>query len=287
MKKEIAEQISIFLLKKGFAVKSTKGCFDLLARKEEKLLLLKILQDANSINQDFVSEMKNIAGCINAIPLIIAEKSGKEMEDNVVYSRTGIFTLNRETFEEAINQKLPFIKSGKAGLAATLSGEKLRRLREENEMSLNYLSRKLGVSKRMVVNYEANISDISLPRALKLYGLFGAEVFDKVDIFSKMDKIVYQCLTDVGKKYADLGFEAIETKKSKFDVIAKNKKDIVLTTIGETFDKELNILSMLIDAENLLIFERRKPKIEIPRIAKEDFLGLENGKELIKIIKEF
>lgn len=287
MKKEIAEQISIFLLKKGFAVKSTKGCFDLLARKEEKLLLLKILQDANSINQDFVFEMKNIAGCINAIPLIIAEKSGKEMEDNVVYSRTGIFTLNRETFEEAINQKLPFIKSGKAGLAATLSGEKLRRLREENEMSLNYLSRKLGVSKRMVVNYEANISDISLPRALKLYGLFGAEVFDKVDIFSKMDKIVYQCLTDVGKKYADLGFEAIETKKSKFDVIAKNKKDIVLTTIGETFDKELNILSTLIDAENLLIFERRKPKIEIPLIAKGEFMELENGKELIKIIKEF
>lgn len=286
MKKNLLEETSLVLLREGFTIKNVKGCFDLLARKGEKIILIKVVLDANSLSQEAITEMKKIASCISSTPLIITEKSGNKLEDNIVYSRFGVFTVNKKTFQNALKQKLPFIKSGKAGLTTSIDGKKLKGKREEEEMSLKELSRKIGVSKRMITNYENN-SDVAIQKAWKLYNLFGTEIFNQIDIFSEMDKIIYSCVSDVGKKYSQLGFNAVEAKRNVFDIIAKKEKELILTTIGDSFNKEISSLSRLLDAESLIVFEKKKPKAEIPRIAKEEFLELEDGKELIKIIKEF
>ncbi len=287
MKSELLENTSIILLRKGFTVKNLNSCFDILARKEDKIILIKVNYDANSLSNESIKEINKIASCIEAVPLIIAEKSGSPLDDNVVYSRFGVFTVNLTTFENALNQELPFVKSSKAGLTTSLNGQKLRKLRENKGLSLNDLSKKLGVSRRMVYSYENENSDIVLNKAWKLYDLFGHEVFNQIDIFSQMNEIIYECISDVGKKYYDLGFKTIETKKSVFDIIAKKEKEIILTNVGDVFNKELNIFSKLLDAEGLIVFEHKKPNTELPKIAKEEFLELENEKELIKIIKEF
>lgn len=285
MKKNLLEETSLVLLREGFTIKNVKGCFDLLARKEEKIILIKIVLDANSLSQEAITEMKKIASCIDSTPLVITEKSGNKLEDNIVYSRFGVFTINKKTFQNALKQKLPFIRSGKAGLTTSIHGKKLKEKREEKEMSLRELSRKIGVSKRMIINYENN-SDIAIQKAWKLYDLFGTEIFNQIDIFSEMDKIIYSCVSDVGKKYSQLGFNAVETKRNIFDIAAKKEKELILTTVGDSFNKEISSLSRLLDAESLIVFEKKKPKAEIPRIAKEEFLALEDEKELIKIIKE-
>lgn len=286
MKQNLLEETSLTLLREGFTVKNLKGCFDLLARKEEKIMLIKAVADANSLNQESVEEMKKVSSCIDATPLILTEKSGNKLENNVVYSRLGVFTINLTTFQNALRQKLPFVKSGRAGLTASLDGKKLRKRREEEGMSLKDLSRKIGVSKRMITDYENYNSEIMLKNAWKLYGLFGTEVFKQIDMFSEMDKIIYSCISDVGKKYNQLGFNAVETKKSIFDIVAKKEKELILTMVGDKFNQEINSLSRLLDAESLIIFEKKKPKTEIPKIAKEEFLELENEKELIRIVKE-
>ena len=47
MKSSLIDKLGMFLLKDGFTVKSlTRTCFDLLARKQEKILLIKVLEDA-------------------------------------------------------------------------------------------------------------------------------------------------------------------------------------------------------------------------------------------------
>ncbi|MDP2906417.1 MAG: helix-turn-helix domain-containing protein [Nanoarchaeota archaeon] len=281
MKQNLLEEISLVLLKEGFMLKNVKGCFDLLARKEEKIILIKAIEDANSLNQESVGEMKKISSCVDATPLILTEKSGNKLENNIVYSRYGVFTINITTFQNALRQKLPFVKSGKAGLTASIDGKKLRDKREDGGMSLKELSRKIGVSKRMITDYENYNSEIMLKNAWKLYDIFGTEVFKQVNIFSEMDKIVYSCMSEVGKKYNQLGFKAVETKKNVFDIVAKKEKDIILTTVGDKFNQEINSLSRLLDAESLIVFEKKKPKTEIPKIAKKEFLELENEKELL------
>jgi len=281
MKQNLLEETSLVLLKEGFMLKNIKGCFDLLARKEEKIILIKAVEDANSLNQDSIEEMKKISSCVDATPLILTEKSGRKLENNIVYSRFGVFTINLTTFCNALRQKLPFVKSGKAGLTASIDGKKLKNKREGDGMSLKELSRKIGVSKRMITDYENYNSEIMLKNAWKLYDIFGTEVFKQVNIFSEMDKIVYSCMSEVGKKYNQLGFKAVETKKNVFDIIAKKEKELILTTVGDKFNQEINSLSRLLDAESLIVFEKKKPKTEIPKIAKKEFLELENGKELL------
>ena len=130
MKQALLDKLNIFLLRKGFTIKNlTRTCFDILARRNEQILLIKVLEDANSISREYTDEMKAVASYITASPLIIADKAGDMLDDNIVYSRFEIYTLNFSTFMNCVNNKFPFIKRSQAGLTASVSGKKLKEKR--------------------------------------------------------------------------------------------------------------------------------------------------------------
>ena len=287
MKNDLLEKTSIFLLKKGFTVKSlTRSCFDVLARSKEKILLIKFLEDANSISRDFAEEMNKIAACISATPLIIAEKASSMLDDNVVYTRFGIFTLNFSTFINCIGNKFPLLKRTQAGLTASLAGDKLKEKREQLGYSLNYLSKSIGVTSRMVSKYENEDSEVTINRAMKIYDIFGQEVFNQVDIFSKEEKIEISSRTEFSKKYIDLGFNAADANKAPFDIIAKKEDELILTEIGDKANPQMQSLSELLNADNLVIFKKKRPK-DIPAVTRKEFLEFDKANQLIKFLKEF
>lgn len=287
MKSNLTEQISLFLLKKGFTIKNLKSYFDILARKNSQIFLIKVLEDANSLYPIFADGLKKLASYLNASPIIISEKAGRILQNNIVYSRFGIYTINFQTFKNCIDKKLPFVKSEKSGLAVEVIGDVLKQKRENEGYSLTSLSKKLGVSSRMIVKYENENSEMSLQKATKLYDLFGSSVFKQVNIFElAIEDFSNFSSTDVSKKYLNLGFKALETKKTPFDIVAKKEKEIIFTKLGDKFNKDLIAVSNLIDADDLVIFKNKKPK-EIPALTKEEFLEFEKAKELIKFLKEF
>lgn len=287
MKRDLMEQVSIFLLKKGFVIKNlSRTCFDIFARNNEKILLLKILEDANSISREYSEEMSKIAAYINATPLVVSEKAGSKLEDNIVYTRFNLFTVNFNTFVNCFNNKFPFIKRTQAGLTASLIGKKLKNAREEQGYSLNSLSKNIGVTTKMVVKYENENSEITLTKAIKLYDIFGERVFNEIDIFSQRDRIGEQNLSELSRKYINLGFDATDTNKAPFDIIARREKDLILTEVGDKVNPNNTSLSRLLDAENLVIFKKKKPK-DIPAVTKQEFLEFEKANELIKFLKGF
>ena len=287
MKKDILEKVSIFLLKKGFTIRSlTRSCFDILARNNERILLIKALEDANSISRDFAGEMHKIAACISATPLILAEKASDQLEDNIVYMRFDLYTLNLNTFMSCIDNKFPFIKRTQAGLTVSVVGNKLKEKREELGYSLNYLSKKIGVTKRMVAKYENGDSEVTVNKAVKLYDIFGEDVFSEVDIFSKIEKVEIKSESEFSKKYLDLGFNAVDTAKVPFDIIAKKEDELILTEIGDNTNPRMQSLSELLNADNLVIFKKKKPK-DMPAVTRKEFLEFEKANQLIKFLKEF
>ena len=287
MKSKIIDKLGIFLLKDGFTVKSlTRSCFDLLARKQAKILLIKVLEDANSISKQFVEEMNIISAYIGATPVIISEKAGKKLEDNILYTRFDMYTLNIITFINSIKNKFPFIKRTQAGLTASIDGNKLKEKREELGYSLNSLSKRVGVTSRMIARYENEDSEITINKALKIYDVFGGDVFNEINIFSKNGVIKSEYKSDFSKKYIDLGFNATDIKKSPFDIIAKKDNELILTEIGDKTTPDFSSLSKLLDADNLVIFKKKKPK-DIPSMTKEEFLEFEKANQLIKFLKEF
>lgn len=287
MKQTLLEKLCIFLLKRGYTTKNlTRTCFDILARKNEQILLIKVLEDANSISKQYTEEMLDVAAYVNASPLIIAEKAGDKLGDNIVYLRFDIYTLNFNTFLNCVNNKFPFIKRNKAGLTASLSGKKLKEKREELGYSLNALSKKIGVTSRMIMKYENENSEVTINKAMKIYDLFGYVVFNEVDIFVYSKQLKSKFETEVSRKYVELGFDATETKKTPFDIIAKKDDELILTEVSDNVNPEMKSLSKLLDADNLVIFQKKKPK-NIPAMTKKDFMDFEKANQLVRFLKEF
>jgi len=287
MKRELLENLYIFLLKEGFIVKGLKaGCFDIVARREGNVLLIKVLEDANSISHEYVEEMNKITSYINAFPLIISEKAGSPLQDNVVYSRFGVYTLNPNTFKNVIKNRILFIKRSHAGLTVSVIGKKLREMRTKYNLSLNELAKKIGVSIRMIRKYENEGAEITLRKAEKVYDLFGDKVFRKINVLETKENIISIPKTIFGKKYTQLGFYASEIKKCPFDIIARKDRDLILTDIGDKPHKGFVSTSKLLDASNLVIFKKKRPK-DMPALTKKEFLEFDKANELIKFLKEF
>ncbi len=287
MKQALLEKLNIFLLKKGFTIKNlTRTCFDALARRNEQILLIKVLEDANSVSRQYTEEMIAIASYASASPLIIAEKAGNRLEDNIVYSRFDIYTLNFNTFLNCINNKFPFVRRSQAGLTASVVGKKLKEKREELGYSLNALSKKLGVTSRMVIKYENENSEVTINKAMKMYDLFGEEIFNEVNVFMQNKQPESKFETEVSRKYVELGFNAVETKKMPFDIIARKEKELIFTEIGDNVNPQMQSLTKLLDADNLVIFQKKKPK-NIPSLTQDEFMDFEKANELVRFLKEF
>ena len=287
MKQTLLDKVSIFLLKKGFTLKNlTRTCFDILARKGNQILLIKVLEDANSVSRQYTEEMIAVASYINASPLIIAGKAGNKLEDNVVYSRFDIYTLNFNTFLNCVNNRFPFIRRGHAGLTVSVIGKKLRERREELGYSLNSLSKKIGVTSRMVIKYESEDSEVTINKAMKIYDLFGHQVFNDVNVFAQREHPESKFETEVSKKYIELGFDATETKKTPFDIIARKDDELIFTEVSDKVNPQMQSLSKLLDADNLVIFNKKKPK-NIPSMTKKEFMDFEKANELVRFLKEF
>ena len=283
MKNKIIDEASVFLLRKGFLVKALNYCFDILARKGSEILLIKVLEDANALNKEYINEMENISGFINAKPIIIAEKSGEKLEDNVVYSRFNVNTLNFFTFKNAMNDKALFVRSKRAGLTVEIDTSQLKNILNEEEISMNSLAKRIGVSVQMIKRYETGKAEVSIDKAAKFYDVFGSKVFKRVEIFANA-KIENNTKSEFYMKYKNLGFNAAETMKVPFDIIARKENEVILTKIGDKVDKNLDAVSKLIEADDLVIFNKKKPK-DIPSLKKDEFLELKKAKELLKIIK--
>ncbi len=300
MKRSLMDEVGVLLLRQGYTIKSLTGAsFDIVARKDAHVLLIKVLEDANSISGEYADSMKNLSSHIGASPIIIAEKAGHKLEDGVVYVRFGVYTCNYRTFSSCLENRFPIVISTRAGFTASVVGEKLRQQREESGYSLGLLSRKVGVSKRMISKYESNIADVSLRSAIALNRLFGSGIFNKVDVFAIAKETVADRSSMIARKYDELGFRAADTKKAPFDVVARMEKELILTEVkGRHRIKDLNpqleSLQQLLGADALVILDRKeksgdteKNKKKLPFLQKRDFLGMESAKELIRFLKEF
>lgn len=287
MKQTLLDKVGIFLLRKGFTLKNlTRTCFDILARRDEQILLIKVLEDANSVSREFTQEMAAVASYIGASPLILAEKASGRLEDNIVYSRFDIYTLNFSTFANCIHKKFPFIRRSKAGLTASVSGRRLKEKREELGFSLNALSKKVGVTSRMMIKYENENSEITINKAMKLYDILGDDVFNEVNVFGHCTQPQSRFETEISKKYIELGFDATETRKTPFDIIAKKDNEIILTEVSDKVNPQMQSLSKLLEADNLVIFQKKKPK-NIPSMKKEEFMEFDKANELVKFLRDF
>ena len=85
---QLLHNIENLLTSQGFKTSDIydQGSFDIVARKNLQILLIKTFQNIDSINEHNAHEMKQLANIFLASPVIIGEKSRNGiLEDGVVY----------------------------------------------------------------------------------------------------------------------------------------------------------------------------------------------------------
>jgi putative transcriptional regulator len=261
----INEAVSI-LGKAGFIISercdTRPRSFDIAARRNNLLLLIKIISNIDGLNEETTKEMQFLSRHLHGYPIVIGEKTrDHSLEGGVVYFRYGIPAINISTMQDYFVEEMPpLIYAEHGGLYVNLDGFILKQERIKKNISLGALASLLGVSRRTISKYEDGEMAASVDVAIKL-----EEVLDKgftvsVDIFEKLHSNDSQKQETAVKQYSNvfsilenMGFDVMPISQAPFDAVSQtsNRRDensTILTGVGEytrTIVKKAHLMSSI------------------------------------------
>ncbi len=279
--------------------------FDLIARREQLILILKSLINIDALRNEVARELKILGKELEASPLVIGEKSAMgPILDGVIYSRHGIPIVSLGTFRDFILEDIkPFVYASPGGLYVKMRGEVLRRIREQRGLSLGHLAEIAGVSRKAIQLYEEGMSAV-VDIALKLEEYLGEELIEPLDPlhFGELQEEKYPRerlkqggeIAEVYEQLMRIGYDVYLTLKCPFEVLSRDDRDVLLT--GVTRDtrnlkyKAMNfkILRKILEKDTFIVVNKaRYEEIEgIPLIGKDELMEVENREEIKKMVRE-
>ncbi len=300
----LLQQIENLLKSQGYKTSDIydQGSFDLVARKDLLILLLKTFLNIDSINEHNAHEMKQLANIFLASPIIIGEKSRNGLlEEGVIYERYEIPTISLDTFKNMILYKeYPEILADRGGYFVKIDGNVIKQYRDEYSMSLKDLASLAHVSRATMYKYENGIVRANAETAMILEEILNTKVTLDIDLLKQPQNENIEYTDDVND-LLKLGYGVLSTNKSPFDAVAKMKSSDKGSPLIANVEKNrtektlkrmaipLKDLSMVTTSEPVFIINNDKIKESIgtiPVIKSWELKEFENSKELLKMIKE-
>ncbi len=184
------ERLRFLLERAGFYVAVTSGVrpssFDLAARRDATLLLIKVLRNIDALDAEEASRLAELGRLFPANVLVIGQRSGAaELDDGVVYTRYGVPIVNETTLQEYLEKALPpFLYASPGGTFARIDGPRLQFLRLHRGLSLGALASIAGVSRRAIQLYEdGQGAEASIVERIETY--FDAPIVRPIDLFER------------------------------------------------------------------------------------------------------
>lgn len=286
------------MLGSGFEVVDCRGqrsSFDVLAKRGETLLLVKVLANLEGLSRQAADELKRVSGILGGSPLVVAEhmKNSKLAED-VVYDRYGVYASNLSTFNKIANDAAPKVYSTRGNYCVRINGCMLADARGRRGLTQGSLAEKLGVSKQSVYRYERS-GRMSLEVFERLAGLLETDLLEP-EFHLSFDSQV-QSTSDSGKltrlkreacrSFRSIGFRTTLTN-APFDVVARTEESVfsVVSNDWRRLKAKLSVLdevSGLIGGYTLCVSERRV-KSETSVLTPEELSEIKSPRELFKIL---
>ncbi len=240
----------------GFFVSDTHGIrpssFDLAARRDATLLLVKVLKNIDALDSEEASRLLELGRLFPAIVLVVGHASGAaDLEAGVVYTRYGVPIISEETLQEFLEKAVPpFLYASPGGTFARVDGARLRSLRVSRGLSLGALAGIAGVSRRAVQLYEEG-AGAEVEVIERIENFFGEPIVRPIQLFepparprrgAKSDPTEAEAprrpirtgdpLTDgMIAQLDDMGLEVVVTVRAPFDALARTP-EILLASSG-------------------------------------------------------
>lgn len=282
--------------------------FDVVARRDEHLLIIKVLTNIDAFNERVAQEMRTLARFLEGTPLLIGERSGSgPLEQGVVYFHHGVHAVSLETVQDQLLQDAPpFVFAAPGGLYVKIEGDALKRIRAERELTLGTLAQQAGVSRRTIQMYEQGMR-ATLDSALRLEEFLDSPIVEPIDPLRKLemddedgasefDRSLFGLLErQIFEMLEGVGFQIVPTGKSPFTALSRQAHDLILTGINEedrTARRKARIMASITQVtERRGVFvvrkETRRTDLEGTAVVHQKELeGLRGPEELHELIDE-
>jgi len=314
---QTAKQVREMLARCGFFVSEEYGLrgvsFDIVCRRDNLLLVVKVLVNIDGFSKPNASEMKTLARLLKGAPVVLGERCGAgELSEGIIYLRHDIpimtFSTMKEYFEEGVP---PFIFAAPGGLYARIDPEAIRKARKERGLSLGALADIAGVSRKAIQMYELGTMSATLPVVDRLERYLGEPIVIALNPFTAGDKPEptgsarppaegedgNQFRRGVFQKLAGLGYNVVITRRSPFDAISESnvKAMVLLTGVGQANKaclqkaRVMANLSRITEREGVLFIDRRMSRENIggtPVISRDELRHISDEDKIVRLIQE-
>jgi putative transcriptional regulator len=309
---ELLGEVRDTLMKAGFYVSELYSMrsigFDLVARRDNSLLIIKVLTNIDAMSEDIAGELRKLSILLKGCPLIIGQKSGAgTLQDNAVYDRFGIQAITSETLKTHFLEGMPLeVYAAPGGLYVNLDKDKIKKLRTEQNISIGSFARSLKVTRRTVQMYEDGMN-ASVEVVLRIEDILGENITLPIDLlrhkkiekptqvtslesegFRKFQREVFSILEKVG-------YKVIPLERCPFEAVSQDKKKILLTCVDE-YNKKLlqkaqavGSISKVTEKHAVLIIDKdvHKKSIEgTPLIVRKELKKVRGPEEILDLVLE-
>jgi len=279
--------------------------FDIVARKDKLLLLVKALSNIDSISAEDAKGLRVLAMALGGNAIVIGLHSGAgPLRDGILYSRFGVPIISEATFNEYILEGIPpFIYAAPGGLYVRVDGEQLKNIRQVRNISLGMLAEAAGVSRKAIQMYESGMGAM-IEIAAKLEDYLQEPIVQPLDPFSySLEEEIIKALwtferfeglnKDVFEMLKEIGYSVLPTSRCPFDAIAKEEELLLLTGIGAS--REMTIrkarvvgnISRIAERKSVVFTgeERSVETIEgTPVITKDELRRADDSEQVLELI---
>jgi len=276
----------------------------MVARRDDTLMIVKVLSNVDAFSRDNAEEMKVLAEALEASPLLVGERSGSgKIEEGIVYSRFSVPIIAVETLADYLMEGVPpFIFAAPGGLYVKLDSPRLKSIREERNISLGTLAEVAGVSRRTIQMYESGMGAM-IDAALRLEEYLdeslvlpidplahssecrGYEMeLQELDIFSK----------EIFEMLSSMGFSILPTVKCPFEALTSDDDLMFLTGLGKDERKlkdkarMVTDISRITEKRSVIFIERIKSKGNVEGtalIGRDELKKLGNTDKLLDLVE--
>lgn len=300
MKKELLPDVRHLLARAGFYLSEVctlrPSSFDFVARRDNLLLIIKVLSNIDSLNENVAKELLLLAKYLDGVPILIGEKtSSNVLEDDIVYYRHGVPIVTYKTMENYLHGILPIICAAPGGFYASFDGEKIRKMREEKGISLGHLARIAGVSRRTIRMYESG-ERASVEVAERIVDFLGEEILKPINFLELREKrnldIEKEVKDDILSLLETIGMSIFPTSRCPFNALSELFDELFLVGVRERRIMErahiIANVSKVMEKDSVFFVERsvRKNIEGIPVIEKEEIKKIKDPFKIVQLIRE-
>ena len=285
------------LEKKEFQLFLTSGCFDIAARKDF-LMLIKALTNVDGLVQEQAQSLKAISYFVSGYPLVVSERTNRgDLSDEVIYSRFQVPVVTPELFNNMIEEEfIPEVKAIKGKHTVIINTVYLRKKREELNLSLEKLSKQIGISKKALYEIENQRVNPTLETVKKLEELL--EIDLKVPYkMEAVEKTYIKPKNEFQKKvsleFSRLGIDNSAVTSANFEIIGKEKTSLITGLSDNTVKikkvvSQVKGLSSVFSSQRMFVAKRSHEQVidGVPIVLESELPELESSKDLSKLIKE-